>query len=182
MICAPEVQTLIKWFALRAPDVQTLIKWFARSRSFLFIYFIKKMTFIHSNNILKTSDEFLYKFWIDKPFTPGFRKHLAPFKIEAVFTSSATLVLIAIYLEQFVLCVMVSFLIRTLVKQLADEIKLEREKRAPVLLCAWHEPLSARNNNNIVSVNNINNGDEWRANTLWQPGWRIKDLNRALML
>ncbi len=31
MICAaaPEVQTLIKWFALRAPDVQTLIKWFA---------------------------------------------------------------------------------------------------------------------------------------------------------
>ncbi len=29
MICAPEVKTLIKWFALRAPDVQTLIKWFA---------------------------------------------------------------------------------------------------------------------------------------------------------
>ncbi len=48
-----------------------------------------------------------------------------------MFTSSATLVLIAIYLEQFVLCVVVSFLIRTLVKQLADEIKLEREKRAP---------------------------------------------------
>ncbi len=31
MICAArsEVQTLIKWFALRAPHVQILIKWFA---------------------------------------------------------------------------------------------------------------------------------------------------------
>ncbi len=29
MIRAPDVQTLIKRFALRAPDVQNLIKWFA---------------------------------------------------------------------------------------------------------------------------------------------------------
>ncbi len=53
-----------------------------------------------------------------------------------MFTSSATLVLIAIYLEQFVLCVIVSFLIRTLVKQLADEIKLERERSAHPCYCA----------------------------------------------
>ncbi len=29
LFIAPDVQTLIKWFALRAPEVQTLIKWFA---------------------------------------------------------------------------------------------------------------------------------------------------------
>ncbi len=54
-----------------------------------------------------------------------------------MFTSSATLVLIAIYLEQFVLACIVSFLIRTLVKQLADEIKLrERGEARTRVICA----------------------------------------------
>ncbi len=62
MICAPEVQILIKWFALRAPDVQILIKWFALRApevQILIKWFALRAAEVPDQNIIKNRTNIL---------------------------------------------------------------------------------------------------------------------------